>query len=178
MRTRNTANDPNSAALVDAALGGDRVAMEALLALYESDIKRYARRTCRDPDDAQEAAQEAMIRLFLNIAGLRAKNAISGWLFRVVTRICFALAQRTIHLPIDVAILLRGEDAFESSAVSRLDFEAALNSLPATYQTVLLMRDVCDMGIREISGHLGITTEATKGRLHRARYLMREYLSE
>ncbi|MCY7355705.1 MAG: hypothetical protein LH470_11650 [Lysobacter sp.] len=58
----------------------------------------------------------------------------------------------------------------------RHDVAAALESLPAHYREILLLRDLEGLSIAEISARLHTTTLATKARLHRARVLAREYL--
>ena len=59
----------------------------------------------------------------------------------------------------------------------RVDLARAIQSLPDHYREVVLLRDVEEMTIDEIAGTLGKTREATKANLHRARLLLREYLS-
>jgi RNA polymerase sigma-70 factor (ECF subfamily) len=59
----------------------------------------------------------------------------------------------------------------------RLDIAAAFEALPLHYRDVALMRDVKEMTIDEIAGALGATRQTVKARLHRARALMREYLT-
>jgi RNA polymerase sigma factor (sigma-70 family) len=60
----------------------------------------------------------------------------------------------------------------------RHDVAAALESLPAHYREVVLLRDLEGLTIAEIADHLTLTSEAVKSRLHRARALAREYLSQ
>lgn len=67
--------------------------------------------------------------------------------------------------------------ASHSTAALRLDLAAALQSLPAHYCAIVLLRDVEERTIDEIGAELGLTREAVKVRLHRARVLLREYLS-
>lgn len=59
----------------------------------------------------------------------------------------------------------------------RLDVAAAFEALPPHYRDVALMRDVEEMTIDEIAAALGATRQIVKARLHRARALMREYLT-
>jgi RNA polymerase sigma-70 factor (ECF subfamily) len=59
----------------------------------------------------------------------------------------------------------------------RLDVVRAIESLPPTYREVILLRDLQEMTIGEIATALGLTREATKSRLHRARSMVREFLS-
>jgi len=59
----------------------------------------------------------------------------------------------------------------------RLDVIAAIESLPPHYREIVILRDFEELRIDEIVGRLGLTRESVKGRLHRARALLREYLA-
>jgi RNA polymerase sigma factor (sigma-70 family) len=63
-----------------------------------------------------------------------------------------------------------------SDEAIRVDLIHALDSLPAHYREIILLRDFYGMTIREIAARTQLTTTATKSRLHRARQLVREYL--
>ena len=58
----------------------------------------------------------------------------------------------------------------------RLDLSRAIQSLPENYREVVLLRDIEEMTVDEIAATLNLTRESVKGRLHRARALLREYL--
>jgi RNA polymerase sigma-70 factor (ECF subfamily) len=94
----------------------------------------------------------------------------------VVRRECLRLARRArLTSAVD-------EDELETSLLHRpepelrLDLAAAFEALPPQYRDVALMRDVKEMTIDEIAAALGVTRQAVKARLHRARLLLREYL--
>ena len=58
----------------------------------------------------------------------------------------------------------------------RLDLSRAVQSLPEQYRSLVIMRDLEERTVDEMAAALGLTREAVKGRLHRARRLLREYL--
>ena len=91
-----------TADLVSRAVAGESGAIEALLRVAQTDIRRYARRSCRNASDAEEAAQEALIILYRKIGTLRQVGAISGWLLRIVNRFCLRLALRLAGVPFAV----------------------------------------------------------------------------
>ena len=163
--------------LFEAARLGDPEAIASLLATAQPDIRRYARATCRSSADAEDAAQEALWILFRHVGTIRSLVAFSAWLFSVVRRECLRLARKAGLAPsIDdgeaEALLLS-----RSEADLRLDVAAAFEALPAHYRDVALMRDVKEMTIDEIAAALGASRQTVKARLHRARALMREYLT-
>ena len=163
--------------LFESARLGDPNAIASLLATAQPDIRRYARATCRSSADAEDATQEALWILFRHVGTIRSLLAVSAWLFSVVRRECLRLARKAGLAPavdeseVEAALLLRPE------ADLRLDVAAAFEALPPHYRDVALMRDVKEMTIDEIADALGATRQTVKARLHRARGLMREYLT-
>ncbi|MDF0519689.1 sigma-70 family RNA polymerase sigma factor [Bradyrhizobium yuanmingense] len=163
--------------LFEAARLGDAEAIARLLETTQPDIRRYARATCRSSADAEDATQEALWILFRHVGTIRSLLALSAWLFSVVRRECLRLARRAGLVPAvdggeaEAALLLRPE------ADLRLDVAAAFEALPPHYRDVALMRDVKEMTIHEIAAALGASRQTVKARLHRARALMREYLT-
>jgi RNA polymerase sigma-70 factor (ECF subfamily) len=163
--------------LFEAARLGDIKAIASLLATAQPDIRRYARATCRSSADAEDATQEAMWILFRHVGTIRSLVAFSAWLFSVVRRECLRLARN--------AGLAAAIDDGEAEALLpsrteadlRLDVAAAFEALPPHYRDVALMRDVKEMTIDEIAAALGASRQTVKARLHRARALMREYLT-
>lgn len=165
------------AALFRAAQAGDPAALERMLRELQPDIRRYARRQCHRGSVVEDVVQEALIVLYRRVGTVRDGAALTGWLLKVVARLCM--------LP--VLGLLRGTDALTETDEARhfarmpthelrIDVVRALESLPAMYRDILLLRDMEQLTIGEAAERLGITPEAVKSRLHRARALMREYL--
>ncbi|SDR52054.1 RNA polymerase sigma-70 factor, ECF subfamily [Rhizobiales bacterium GAS191] len=162
-----------------AARLGDQDAIARLLETAQPDIRRYARSTCRSSADAEDAAQEALWLLFRRVGTIRSLAAFSGWLFTVVRRECLRLARRAGVLPAQSLQEIDLERAFgeRPEAEMRLDLAAAIEALPSHYRDVVLLRDVKEMTVDEIAEALGDTRPSVKARLHRARLLMREYLT-
>lgn len=161
----------------EAARLGDPHAIASLLETAQPDIRRYARATCRSSADAEDAAQEALWILARHVGTIRSLLAFSAWLFSVVRRECLRLARKAgVATAIDdgeveTTLLTRPE------AELRLDVAAAFEALPQHYRDVALMRDVKEMTIDEIAAALDLSRQNVKARLHRARALMREYLT-
>jgi RNA polymerase sigma factor (sigma-70 family) len=162
-------------AVLASAQAGDRDAILSLLESAQPNIRRYARKSCRLVEDAEEAVQETLLILYRRVGTLRTAASLSGWLFAIVRRECIRLGRLSSGmLPID----------FENDARLarmplddlRLDLADCIQSLPQAYREVVLLRDVEVMTIDEIALRLSATRETVKARLHRARKLMREYL--
>lgn len=161
--------------LILAAQTGDPAAISRLLAVCQADARRYARRHCH-ASDVDDAVQESLLIISRKVTGLKAAVAFSSWLFTVIKRECRKLERMMLkHEPLedDVAeqmLVSRTDDAL------RIDLVHALESLPAHYLEVVLLRDFEELTIAEIAEHLREQPGAVKSRLHRARELVREYL--
>jgi RNA polymerase sigma-70 factor (ECF subfamily) len=164
--------------MIAAAAAGDPQAIAALLSSAQIDIRRYARRTCRTASDIEDAVQETLIILYRRVSTLREAVAISGWLFTIVHRQCLRLAAVLVGAPTDQeAAALERRLAQTPLHELRIDLAHAIESLPAHYREVVLLRDVEELTIDEIAAQLWTTRETVKARLHRGRALLREYLS-
>jgi RNA polymerase sigma factor (sigma-70 family) len=135
----------------------------------------YARRHCQ-VGDVDDAVQESLLVISRKVGGLKAAAAFSSWLFTVIERECRKLERMMFKTdPLD-------EDLFEHQLLSRtdndlrIDLAAAVESLPAHYLEVVLLRDFKELTIAEISTKLGEPAGAVKSRLYRTRELVREYM--
>ena len=170
---------PITADLVSRAMAGDTRATANLLRLAQTDIRRYARHSCRNPSDAEEAVQETLIVLYRKVGALRQVGALSSWLFRIVNRYCIRLAMRMAGVSFaQEAEAIERLFARMPTEELRLDIARAIESLPAHYREVVMLRDMEELTIDELAARLSTTRETVKARLHRARGLLREYLNE
>ena len=162
--------------VIEAARLGDSKALGDLIRICQPDVRRYARQACSNASDAEDAVQEATIVIYRHIGTLRAVAAFSYWLKTIVRRECIRLARRIMGHDVDIETL-RDDVRFSSMPASELRQELveAIGSLPASYREVLILRDFEDLTMKEIAGRLEITTANAKVRLHRARFLVREY---
>jgi RNA polymerase sigma factor (sigma-70 family) len=161
---------------LEAARAGDRPALERVLSRSRQDLRRYAEHHCV-VNDAEDAVQEALFTASRRLMDLRQLECFASWLFRIVKRECNRMKRGLrgfMHEPItdDIADTC----VLEHRGLAR-DLAAAMESLPAHYREIVLLRDLEGLSIHELSERLGLTREATKARLHRARSLAREYLS-
>lgn len=162
--------------LICAAQTGDPKAIGRLLAVCQADARRYARRHCH-ASDVDDAVQESLLILSRKVKGLKAAAAFSSWLFTVIKRECRRLERMMFrHDPLDEDLAER-QLASKSDNELRMDLAAALESLPAHYLEVVLLRDFEELTITEIAERLDEQPGAIKSRLHRARELVREYMN-
>jgi len=161
--------------LIASAQMGDAVAIARLLTLCQADARRYARRHCH-ASDVDDAVQESLMVIARKVGGLKSVAAFSSWLFTVIKRECRKLERIMFRqAPLEEEVLER-QLAARSDESLRIDLANALESLPAHYLEVVLLRDFEELTIAEIAERLGEQAGAIKSRLHRARELVREYL--
>lgn len=160
---------------VEAARTGDRQALERVLARSRQDLRRYAEFHCV-VNDIEDAVQESLIAASRHLMDLRQVECFASWLFRIVKRECNRLKRglrRLRHEPIT-------EDIAECPASARpalaCDLAVVLESLPAHYREILLLRDVEGLSLAELGERLALSEQATKARLHRARAMARRRL--
>lgn len=169
-----TSVEPQVFALAQA---GDPQAIEQLLRQLQPDIRRYARWQCHRSSAIEDVVQEAMIIVYRRVGTVREPRALAGWVARVVGRLCLLPALAWMRL---VEEIDGSEDARRIATLPqdelRHDLARALESLPAMYREVILLRDMEQLTISETAQRLAVTPEAVKSRLHRARALVREYL--
>jgi len=161
--------------LILQAQTGDPLAISRLLTVCQPDARRYAYKHCH-ASDVDDAVQESLLVIARKVKGLRAAAAFSSWLFTVIQHECRRLSRKMLrHEPLtdemaEALMLARPDDAL------RIDLANALESLPAHYLEVVLLRDFEELTIAEIAQQLGEPPGAVKSRLHRARELVREYM--
>ncbi|MBK8071293.1 MAG: RNA polymerase sigma factor [Ramlibacter sp.] len=163
--------------MFSAAQAGDPAALDQMLRALQPDIRRYARRQCHRTSAIEDVVQEALIVLYRRIGNVRDPLALASWIFRMVTRLCML---PVLGLMRGVEELTERHEAEHFARLPqhelRLDLVRALESLPEMYRQTVLLRDMEQLTIGEVAQRLGITREAVKSRLHRARALLREYL--
>lgn len=161
--------------LIMAAQTGEPAAISRLLAVCQADARRYAYRHCH-ASHVDDAVQESLLVVSRKVSGLKAAAAFSSWLFTVIKRECRKLERMMFkHDPLPDE-LAEEKMLCRTDAALRIDLAKALESLPAHYLEVVLLRDFEELTIAEIAERLGEQQGAVKSRLHRARELVREYM--
>ncbi|WP_030774343.1 RNA polymerase sigma factor [Streptomyces sp. NRRL F-2664] len=165
--------------LVAAAQAGDLDSLTALVAGAHPNVRRFAYSLCASREDAEDAAQEALIILYRRIGMLRASGALASWMFRIVRNECLRRARlvprERAPLP-DSAVLSAEDEVLRRLEAGRV--AEAIAALPADQRRVLIMRDVQGHSGRATADALGLGTAAMKSRLHRARAALRLTLGD
>jgi RNA polymerase sigma-70 factor (ECF subfamily) len=171
--------------LVAAAKGGDITAFEELVRASQAEVYTLAYRLTGNEEDARDVAQEAYLRAFRSLKRFRGDARFSTWMHRITANCALTfLAKRTKgrheELSSDESV---ADERPESSPEMMAEAEFvrgrltdALSELPPRLRAVVVLRDVYDLPHEAIAAELGISQEAAKVRLHRARRKLRERL--
>jgi len=162
--------------VVSAAKQGDTRAIATLLDGSHAHVQRFARTLCSTPEDAEDAAQEALIVLYRKIGTLRATAALASWMFQIVRNECIRRSRVTLHRPISPAL---AEPSAEDATLARLEMRRIVDSiagLPPEQRAVLVLRDIQGLSGSATAQALGLSRAAMKSRLHRGRETLRSSL--
>jgi RNA polymerase sigma-70 factor (ECF subfamily) len=171
--------------LVRRTKDGDARALEALCARHTDRVHRIALHVLRDPDDASDAAQEALVKLVRRVHQFRGESQFSTWLHRLVVNTCkdaaqgrWAAQRRTEPLVEDLRVAADGDPASSLAASeARRELGACLAALPRAQATVVALKDAFDVPFDEISAATGLPVGTAKCYAHRGRNGLRERLS-
>jgi RNA polymerase sigma-70 factor (ECF subfamily) len=184
------------AALVARLRAGDEAAFAEMVSTNGPRLFATAQRMLRSEDDARDAVQEAFLCAFKALATFNATAKLSTWLHRItVNAALMRLRSRRTRSERSIDDLLPrfaedGHFAEETGgwAVSSQDLVESRETramvrrcialLPERYRTVLLMRDIEDLDTDEVAEMLGVTANAVKIRLHRARQALRTLIAD
>ena len=173
---------------------GDDAAYATLVKTHAGRMLAVARRMLGGEADAQDAVQEAFVSAFKGIERFAGGSRLSTWLHRIVVNAALMkLRSRKRRPEVPIEALLPGflEDGhhhatpveWEKSAQDLIESRETrdlvrqlIDQLPEDYRNVLLLRDIEELDTRESAELLGVTPNAVKIRLHRARLALRELL--
>lgn len=181
-RSEEGAADAPDAELLARTAAGDRRAFGQLVARHQAAVARFARAASPSLADAEDVLQETFLAALRGAASFRGASAVRTWLF-AITRQAALQRRRRDHRyePTDEESLatLGAEAGWGAAPVTpeqamigaeqRVKVTRALESLPPDQREILVLRDGEGLSGEETAGILGISIEAMKSRLHRAR---------
>jgi len=187
-------SEVSEAELIRRVCQGDKEAFYGLVRPYERAVYVAAVSILNNPADAEEVAQEAVLKAFTHLAEFRAEAKFSTWLIQITineSRSRLRKDRRHLYESIDEA---RTDEEGDYSPKDFADWreipsetlkrdelrnalKRALASLPLKYREVLILRDIQNLSIEETAEILGISEGNVKTRLLRARLQMRDALA-
>lgn len=163
---------------------------------YNSKIFRYTYAMCRQREDAEEVAQETLMKVFQNLDQLHDPERLKPWIFRIAKNACLMKRRKSVFAPtaelsldelkpskdgemrLQIADWSLLPDQAAENAELREALDHAVAELPELYRAVFLLRDAEQMSTEDTADILGVSTDVVKTRLHRARLALRKQLDE
>jgi RNA polymerase sigma-70 factor, ECF subfamily len=167
--------------LVERASLGDHEAFGVLVGGHLARLDTAARLILRDPDLARDAVQEATLRAWKNLRGLRDTSRFGAWLHRLTVNACLDIARkrRGRHFEVELTPL---HDAPVPDSTSRvadaLDVGRMLGAIDPAQRAVVVLHYYLDLTLPESAAALGIPVGTAKSRLNRALDAMRISVAE
>jgi len=182
--------------LLRSAAAGDRAAFAEVVKRYEDTVYRFSLKLCRDPARAEEVLQDTFINVFRKLGTFDGKSKFTTWLYTIVANNCLMKRRRRKLDELEDSLEELDNPSTDSDGkfarrVARWDetpaelvlkkelrtvLDAAILKLPPLYRAVFVLRDVEGNSTEEAAHILGISVEAAKSRLRRARAFLRDQL--
>lgn len=178
-------------------LAGRAEAFERFVEHFRAKVFQYSLLMCGHREDAEDVAQDTLLKVFENFDQLREPERVRAWVFRIARNACYMKRRKSVFAPAQELSLEDflphsehegGQRRLEIADWSALPDTQALRSelksvihqaiaeLPEIYRAVILLRDVEELTTGEAAEVLEVTNEGVKTRLHRARLAVRQKL--
>ena len=185
----------NEIELVRQLRAGNPAAFDRFVEHFRSKIFQYSWMMCGHREDAEEVAQETLLKVFENFEQLREPEHVRSWVFRIAKNACLMKRRRGIFEPAQelsldelmplaqrngqmVKIEIADWSGLPDREVLRTELrdvlQRAMAELPEIYRSVILLRDVEELSTEETAQVLEVSTDVVKTRLHRARLAVRQ----
>jgi len=185
-----SATAPDERQMIAQILAGQTHLFHELVRPYERSVYAMAMSFLRNEADAEDAAQEAFLKAYRNLAAFRGESKFGTWLISITlnearSRIRARNTAPMISIDEDPdepghisPAMLRDWREIPSEALERQEvrllLQEAIAALPDNYRTVFLLRDVDELSTNEVAQALNITVASAKVRLHRARMMLQK----
>jgi len=180
-------------------LAGDAGAFDDFVDHFRAKVFHYTWLMCGHKEDAEEVAQETLLKAFQNFEQLREPDRVRSWIFRIAKNECLMKRRKSLFAParelsleelmpskssengrmkLDIADWSQVPDDQALQAEMRAALGRAIGQLPELYRSVILLRDLEELSTQETAAILDVSEDVVKTRLHRARLTLRKTLDQ
>ena len=180
---------------------GDTTAVDDLAAAYGPKVYQLAFRYMKNREDAEEVAQDVLMKVCRKIEAFRGDSALSSWIYRITFNAAMSRLRNSkfsrpaevsaedrlpagsydgdrARLPREAADWSSLADEAFLRAQLRERLEQALAQLPPIYRVPVVLRDIEGLSTEEASAVLKVKSQTLKSRLHRGRLILRQRLAD
>ncbi|MDW5299263.1 MAG: sigma-70 family RNA polymerase sigma factor [Sedimentibacter sp.] len=178
--------------LVEQSRSGDVDAFEELIKDYKKTAYNIALRVLRNVEDAEDASQEALIKVYKSIQNFNMQSSFKSWMYRIVVNTCIDFKRKksinvvsidenidlggNIEFQREIADDSNNPDALVEQNYNNKLIKDALNKLEDDFKMIIVLRDIQGFSYSEISEILSCNLGTVKSRLNRARKSLKELL--
>ncbi len=178
-------------------LAGNLGSFDRFVEGFRARLFQYSLLVCGQREDAEEVAQDTLLKVFENLGQLRGPEHVRAWVLRIARNACLMKRRKSVFAPtqeLSLDELMPARDRHDSGrkieiadwsnlpdtqvlrSELRDTLRQAIQELPEIYKTVLLLRDMEELSTEEAAEILDVSTDVVKTRLHRARLAVRQKL--
>lgn len=165
-------------------LAGDKDAMQPFVESFQRKVFNYTWMMCGQREDAEEVAQDTLLKVFENWAQLRDPEQVKPWVFQIARNCCLMKRRKSVFAPtaevplddLELASEVEGADEAVIRKELNAELEKALRAVPENYRAVIMLRDMEGLSTGETASLLDISEDNVKQRLHRGRAMLRKLL--
>lgn len=187
------------AELATRLMAGEPEAFDRFVEYFRTKVFHYSWLMCRNREDAEEVAQETLLKVFENFDQLREPRRVRPWVFHIAKNACLMKRRKSVFAPsrelslddflpqmdhaggqvkLQIADWSGLPDDRLLQAEMKQVLDRAIGELPENYRSVMLLRDIEELSTIETAQILDLTEDVVKTRLHRARLAVRQTLDE
>ncbi|MER2028870.1 MAG: RNA polymerase sigma factor SigW [Solibacillus sp.] len=173
-------------------LKGDQNAYADIVNLYQHKLYQVCYRMLGNKQEAEDIAQEAFIRAYINLHSYDQNRKFSTWLYRIGTNLCIDRIRKKkpdYYLDAEVAgtegldmySQIASEEQLPEEAVEQMELQDRIqyeiSRLPDKYRSVIVLKYIEELSLQEISEILDMPLGTVKTRIHRGREALRKQLN-
>src|SRR5215470_15084450 len=188
---------PTDETLAARAAAGDDCAFETLVERYQGQVYRLACRLTSDTD-APDVLQETFLQVYRHLSSFRGDSQFRTWLYRIASNAAlmhrraatrrraeplevflprFDAHGQHVATPAELQVASRADELLDRQFLAKKAREI-IAELPDVYRDAFVLRDLEEMSTEDVASALGVTPAAVRQRVHRARLILRGYLSD
>jgi len=189
--------EPSDETLVARAAAGDDFAFETIVARYQARVFRLACRLTSETD-APDVLQETFLQVYRHLSSFRGESQFRTWLYRIASNAAlmhrrastrrraepldvflprFDSQGRHAGTPAELQVASHADELLDRQFLADKTREIIVQ-LPDAYRDAFVLRDLEEMSTEEVASTLGVTAATVRQRVHRARLILRGYLSD